>query len=141
VASATVLGCRVDSIDSTDAVRRIVAFARTPQPHLVVTLGTEMAVYAQRDPRFREVVNAAALSLCDTVGIRWAARMRGVSVPERVAGVELIGPLCAAFAHEGLAVYLLGGRGDTAQRAAALLQAEHPGLLIAGARDGYFPDA
>jgi len=139
--AATVLGCRVDPIGGADAVQRIVAFASDDAPHLVVTLGTEMAVYAQRDPNFRAAVNGAALSLCDTVGIRWAARMRGIPVPERVAGVELIGPLCEALAREGLAVYLLGGRSDTAARAGAVLEREHPGLRIAGARDGFFSDA
>ena len=136
----TVLGCRVDPIGSAEAVQCIVALARDSQPHLVVTLGTEMAVYAQHDERFRDVVNAASLSLCDTVGVRWAARRRGIAVPERVAGVELIGPLCDALAREGLSVFLLGGRGDTAARAGEILRSEYPGLEIAGARDGYFTD-
>jgi N-acetylglucosaminyldiphosphoundecaprenol N-acetyl-beta-D-mannosaminyltransferase len=100
-----------------------------------------MAVYAQHDQRFRAVVNSAALSLCDTVGILLAARMWGIPVPERVAGVELIEPLCDVLARERLPVYFLGGRGDTAQRAAAALRKRHPGFVIAGTQDGYFSDA
>jgi N-acetylglucosaminyldiphosphoundecaprenol N-acetyl-beta-D-mannosaminyltransferase len=138
--STTVLGCRVDAIGTAEAVNRIVALASSPGPSLVVTFGTEMAVYAQRDAAFRELVNGSALSLCDTVGVLWALRMNGANLSERVAGVELIDPLCEAFAREGLAVYLLGGRGDTAERAAAVLAERHRGLRIAGARDGYFSD-
>jgi N-acetylglucosaminyldiphosphoundecaprenol N-acetyl-beta-D-mannosaminyltransferase len=141
VESTTVLGCRVDAVGGADAVRRIVDLARGSQPSLVVTLGTEMVVYAQRDARFREVVNGSALSLCDTVGVLWAARLRGAPFRERVAGVEVIGPLCDAFAREGLSVYLLGGRGDTALRAADALRAAHPELIVTGARDGFFNDA
>ncbi len=135
---ATVLGCRVDAVGTAEAVERIVGFARGSRPSLVVTLGTEMIVCAQNDPQFREVVNASALSLCDTVGVLFAARLQGAALRERVAGVELIDPLCEALAREGLPVYFLGGKGDTAARAAAVLAGRHPGLRIAGARDGYF---
>ena len=81
------LGCRVDALGPAAAVARIVALAQGAAPSLVVTFGTEMAVYAQRDPAFRRIVNDSALSLCDTVGVLWAARMQGVQLGERVAGV------------------------------------------------------
>ncbi len=141
MASAFVLGCRVDTLGSSEAVRRIVELAQGTDPSLVVTIGTEMIVRAQTDARFREVVNASALSLCDTIGVVFAARLNGADVRERVAGVDLIDPLCDAFAREGIPVFLLGAKGDTAQRAASALRARHPGLLVAGARDGYFGDA
>jgi N-acetylglucosaminyldiphosphoundecaprenol N-acetyl-beta-D-mannosaminyltransferase len=134
-----ILGCRVDATDGADAVRRIVSLAQGEGASLVVTLGTEMIVAAQRDPAFRAALGSAALSLCDTVGVLYAARMYGVRIPERVTGVDLIDPLCEELARAGLSLYLLGAKGDTAARAAAALAARHPGLRIAGARDGYFP--
>lgn len=139
VRHAMVLGCRVDAIGCADAVTRIVEWAGSPQSSAqVVTLGTEMVVFAQRDQGFRAIVNASALSLCDTVGVLAAARARGVRLPERVTGVELIDPLCAALAHEGRTVFLLGAKGETAQRAASVLLASHPALQVVGWHDGYF---
>ena len=135
--SVSILGCRVDALGSGEAVRRIVTLAHSTEPSLVVTLGTEMIVRAQRDARFREVVNASALSLCDTVGVTLAARLQGVRA-ERVTGVDLLEPLCEAFGREGIAVYLIGAKGDTARRAADALARRHPGLRIEGVRDGYF---
>ena len=132
------LGCRVDALGSDEAVRRIVQLARQSGSALVVTLGTEMVVRAQNDARFRDAVNASALSLCDTVGVLLAARLQGAALPERVSGIELLEPLCAALAAERLPAFFLGGKGDTAARAAAALAARHPGLAIAGTRDGYF---
>jgi len=141
VEHVTILGCRVDAIGSEDAVRRIGDLARGDGHALVVTLGTEMVVRARTDERFRAAINGSALSLCDTIGVMYAARLHGAPVCERVAGIDLIDPLCAAFAREGVPVYLLGGKGDTAQLAAAVLRARHPGLVVAGARDGYFSQA
>jgi len=137
-----VLGCRVDAIGAEAAVARIVLLARAPAaelgPRLVVTLGTEMAVRARRDPSFRALLDGAALSLCDTIGIRLAARAYGLRIPQRVTGVDLVDPLARGLAAQGLGLYLLGARGDTAARAGAELARRHPGLQICGARDGYF---
>lgn len=138
---ASILGCRVDAIGIEDAVRTIVDLTRGDGASLVVTLGTEMVVRAQTDERFRRVLNDAALSLCDTVGVMYAARLHGVHIPERVTGVELIEPLCAALAREGSSIYLLGAKGDTAERVGTILAQRYPGLRIAGTRDGYFTPA
>ena len=137
-----ILGCRLDAIDAREATARILAFARDPAAHAqVVTLGTEMVVYAQNDERFRRVVNACALSLCDTVGLLAVARKRGAELDERVTGVELLDDVCAAAARERLPVYFFGGAAGVAAGAAAALASRHPGLAVAGTRSGFFTDA
>jgi N-acetylglucosaminyldiphosphoundecaprenol N-acetyl-beta-D-mannosaminyltransferase len=135
-----ILGCRLDPLDSDAAVDRILSFGRTRDAAQVVTLGTEMVVYAQHDPRFRAIVNDAALSLCDTVGLLAVARRRGANLRQRVAGVELIERLASGAATQDLPIYLLGGAEGVAADAAAALQRRHPGLRIAGTRNGYFRD-
>jgi len=106
-----------------------------------VTLGVEMVMAAQRDRAFRDAVNSAALVTCDTIGLLLASRLRGGPLRERVTGVELVGALAARSASHGdVRLYLLGGGGETAQRAAEALRRAHPGVQIAGARDGYFRD-
>lgn len=138
--SATILGCRVDAVGSAEAVRRIADLARGTRCATVVTLGTEMIVHAQRDAHFRDIVNASDLSLCDTIGVKYAAWLHGAKLEERVSGVDLIAPLCAALAEQGSSVYFLGAKGDTAARAAEAVRARCPALVVAGAHDGYFTE-
>jgi N-acetylglucosaminyldiphosphoundecaprenol N-acetyl-beta-D-mannosaminyltransferase len=140
VSSLEILGCRLDPIAADDATARIVRLAREGEGAQVVTLGTEMVVHAQRDERFRGIVNASALSLCDTVGLLAIARRRGAALRERVTGVELIEHLVSAAAAESLPIYLLGGADDVATEAARALEGRFPGLRVAGARSGYFRD-
>ncbi|MBV8354190.1 MAG: WecB/TagA/CpsF family glycosyltransferase [Candidatus Eremiobacteraeota bacterium] len=135
-----ILGCRVDAIDADEATARILALAREHRTEQIVTLGTEMVVYAQGDSRFRGIVNAAALSLCDTVGVLAVARRRGMPLAGRVTGVELVERLCAGAASLELPVFLLGGAPGVAADAAAALRARFPNLRIAGTRDGFFRD-
>ncbi len=136
-----ILGCRLDPIDADAAADAILRFARSGAGAQIVTLGTEMVVHAQRDRGYRDIINACALSLCDTVGLLAVARSRGATLRERVTGVELIEHLCGRAARDGIAVYLLGGSPGVAEAAARTLQQRYPGLLLAGARDGYFNEA
>jgi N-acetylglucosaminyldiphosphoundecaprenol N-acetyl-beta-D-mannosaminyltransferase len=135
-----ILGCKLDVLDANDAAARIMAFAREGAGAQVVTLGTEMVVHAQKDERFRDVVNASALSLCDTVGVLSVARRRGADLHERVTGIELVERLCAQAAREELPVYFLGGAEGAAADAAAIMEARFPGLIVAGTRNGFFSD-
>lgn len=140
MSSISILNCRLDALDAGEATERILRFAREGAGAQVVTLGTEMVVHAQHDARYREVVNACALSLCDTVGLLAVARSRGSDLRDRVTGVELVGHLCARAAPEGVPIFLLGGSPGIANRAAEELQRRYPGLRIAGTRDGYFAE-
>ena len=138
-ASFDVLGCRVDAVGRDEAVSRIAALANSGRPGLVVTLGVEMVMTAQHDAEFRRVVNGAALVTCDTIGLLMASRLRGGPLHERVTGVELVDALAARSASLGdVRLYLLGGAGDTAQRAAGALRRAYPDAIVVGARNGYF---
>lgn len=136
--SIDILGCRLDAIDAGEATRRIIEFARDGASAQIVTLGTEMVVQAQQDERFRSIVNACSLSLCDTIGLLAVARRRGATLSERVTGVELIEHLCASAAPEGVPVYFFGGAEGVAADAAAILETRFPGLAVAGVRNGFF---
>ncbi|MGB6413210.1 MAG: WecB/TagA/CpsF family glycosyltransferase, partial [Candidatus Cybelea sp.] len=138
MSSLQILGCRLDPIDADEATTNILDLARGGSGAQVVTLGTEMVVYAQKDAQFRSIVNQSALSLCDTVGVLTVARWRGAHLRDRVAGVELLEHLCAGAAAAELPVYFLGGAQGVAADAAAILEVRFPGLQIAGTRDGYF---
>jgi len=142
VGTILILGCRVDAVGREAAVDRIVALADAGGAALVVTLGVEMVMAAQHDERFRDAINAAELVTCDTIGLLLVSRLRGGPLRERVTGVDLLGALAArSAAGADLRLYLLGGAGDTAQRAAEALRRAAPGAAIVGARDGYFSEA
>jgi N-acetylglucosaminyldiphosphoundecaprenol N-acetyl-beta-D-mannosaminyltransferase len=129
-------------VSREEAVERIAALARGTAPAQVVTLGVEMVMYAQRDARFRALLDRAALSLCDTIGILLASRLRGGPLRERVTGIDLIGPLAERSARGGdLRFFLFGGAPGVAERAADELRRRYPGVAVAGTRDGFFAPA
>jgi len=70
----------------------------------------------------------------------YAARILGTPLKERVPGFELTQKLLTAAVERGLSVFLLGAKPGVAERAAANLEREIPGLRVVGTGDGYFKD-
>ncbi len=131
-----VLGTRVDDVTMDEAVDRVAALIAdgraSGRSHVVATPNPEMVVQARHDPALAAALASAALATPDGVGIRWAARRLGTPIRAVVPGSALTVRLAGAAATAGWRVFLLGAADGVADRAAARLAADHPGLTIAG---------
>lgn len=107
-----------------------------PHGHLVTTPNPEMLVRASKDTEFMEALRSADLAIPDGFGLLLVGRIKGLRIPERIPGSEFVDDIAAVAAARGVSVYLLGGRGDVAEKAANALRMRHPGLRIAGADGG-----
>ena len=97
-------------------------------------------VNMRRDPLLRESVTSGDLILADGMPLVWLSRLVGRPLPERVAGIDLMYELLQLADRRALRVFLLGARPETLSRVVAIVQQRYPRLVIAGTRDGYFPD-
>jgi N-acetylglucosaminyldiphosphoundecaprenol N-acetyl-beta-D-mannosaminyltransferase len=104
--------------------------------HQVCTVNPEFVVDAQRDPAFAEVLRRADLRVADGAGIVWAARLRGIRLPERITGSDGIYRICERAAEEGWRVFFLGAAPGVADRTAAALRIRYPKLIVAGTYAG-----
>jgi N-acetylglucosaminyldiphosphoundecaprenol N-acetyl-beta-D-mannosaminyltransferase len=125
-------GTLVDHIDRRAAIDRIDGFLWSGQPHQVVTVNLDFLSIAERDDRFRALINSADLAVADGMPLVWLSRLRGEPLAERVAGVELVEDSCALAAQTGHGVFLLGAGPGIAATAAERLKERHPGLRIVG---------
>ena len=102
----------------------------------VCTLNPEFAIIAQRDANFRHILQRATLCVADGVGMLWAARQRGKPLPTRVTGADGLPRIAERAAEKGWRLFFLGAAPGVAERAAAALRAQYPGLLIVGTVSG-----
>ncbi len=132
------LGTTVHAVSLPEALQWVEQSIASRSGGYVVTLNGAMLVQTARDDELREVVNNAGLVTADGIGVILAARILGVDVVERVAGIDLTVAVCARAAAAGYRIYLLGGAPGVAVAAADTLRDRFPGLQIVGLHHGFF---
>jgi N-acetylglucosaminyldiphosphoundecaprenol N-acetyl-beta-D-mannosaminyltransferase len=104
---------------------------------LVANVNAHALNVAAADPAFHAFFRSADLVFCDGFGVKWAARLLGLEVPERFTPPDFIPQLAALANRQGVPVFLLGGREDVVQKAATRLRELAPGTSVV-AHHGYF---
>jgi N-acetylglucosaminyldiphosphoundecaprenol N-acetyl-beta-D-mannosaminyltransferase len=137
---ASVLGCKIDRVDMDQALSLVEAMiaSRTGGQHMAINAAKLVAL--QDDTRLREIVRDCEIVTADGQAVVWASRLLGDRLPARVAGIDLMQRLLERAEHNGYRVYILGARPEVLDRAIARIQQTHPGLAVAGYRDGYFEE-
>lgn len=125
-------GVPFDHVTVEQTLARFDTMIASRQPHYVITANVDFVVQARRDVELRRILLAADLVLCDGTPLLWASRWLGNALPERVAGSDLAPALIRHAAKKGHRIFLLGAGAGVAAEAAARLQRDYPGVVIAG---------
>ena len=112
---------------------------KQPLHHTVVNVA-KIVTMTRNEELNQDVASADVINI-DGAGVVWGARLLGVEVPERVAGIDLMQNLFAMCAEHGFRPFLLGADDQVLRDTVARLRREYPTLEIAGWANGYFaPD-
>ena len=122
----------LDPLRHAEALDRIEEFVEERVPKQVVTVNLDFLRIASSSGEFKATLNAADLALADGMPLVWASRMAGATLPERVAGIDLVDAICERGDREGWSVFLLGAAPGVADAAGAEMVRRHPNLRIAG---------
>jgi N-acetylglucosaminyldiphosphoundecaprenol N-acetyl-beta-D-mannosaminyltransferase len=107
-----------------------------PLHHTVVNVAK--LVNMRKNAELRDDVATADMINVDGIGVLWGARLFGLSLPERVAGVDIMTNLFGLCAKRGYRPFLLGAEQPVLDAVCRRLGREHPRLHVAGMQDGYF---
>lgn len=76
---------------------------------------------------------ASDLTLVDGQPLVWISKMKGnTPIREKISGSDLVPELLDELSRENRSVFILGGLGDTAKKAAKKVKKHYPGMSIAG---------
>lgn len=112
------------------AVDAAIGRAKEQRGFRLFTLNLDHLVKRRDDAAFRNAYEQADFVTADGAPVAVLARRQGAAV-QRTTGADLVEPLCAAAARDGLPIALFGSNMETLERSAQRLQARFPRLIIA----------
>lgn len=133
-----VLNVLIDAVTMREAVDILENYINEKKTHFVATANAEMIMMANDDHELLKILNKADLVVPDGAGTVWAARHHGYTMPERVAGYDLVQKLLKRAAKSKIKIFFLGSAPGIAEKAKKNAEKKYVGVQIVGTRDGYF---
>ena len=132
------LGAPMHALSMAETLGLAEESMQTHRPLLHTVVNVAKLVTMAKDPELREDVVSADVINVDGTGVLWGARLLGVDIDERVAGVDVMTEMFALCANKGYRPFLLGAEQHVLDAMAAELSRRYPGLVVAGMQHGYF---
>lgn len=133
-----IFGVPISKLGFKDTISLLMKAVESRKPHQVITANPIMVMAAQDNASYMAMMKKAEIIVPDGAGVVWAAGYVGNPVQERVPGIEIMQELLNIAEARGWKVYLLGASPEVIQAAADRIRADHPKIVMAGVRDGYF---
>jgi len=106
----------------------------------VITANPEILMYAREHPDYQQVIAQADYVTPDGIGVIQGAQILGTPLPERITGYDTLLTLLAWGSQHHQRIFLLGAKPTVLEQVVANIQQDYPGIVLAGARDGYDKD-
>jgi N-acetylglucosaminyldiphosphoundecaprenol N-acetyl-beta-D-mannosaminyltransferase len=132
-------GLRLDALTMAQVVQRCESAIADRSRTLIGVVNAAKVVKLRADPALRDSLLECDVLVADGQSVVWASRLLGRPLPERVAGIDLFEQLLIVAAKKQMRVYLMGATQTVIDTLVDELPRRFPGLVLAGARDGYFP--
>lgn len=134
-----ILGVGINAVDYEAAVSSVIAAAKEGRAMTVTCSAVHGVMLGALDAEHRARLNSFDLIVPDGQPVRWALRWRhGISLRDRVRGVDFMLALCEGAEAEQVPVFLFGNRRELLDRLAQELKKRFPALRIAGVRPSAF---
>lgn len=104
--------------------------------HYVTTPNPEMIVDAQENDEFRNILNNSDMALPDGFGLVLWSKALGLPKINRISGSDITWDVLRLAKKHNKSVFLLGGIGNTAEKAAKVIEQQLPGIRMVGAESG-----
>ncbi|MGH2606540.1 MAG: WecB/TagA/CpsF family glycosyltransferase, partial [Anaerolineales bacterium] len=127
-----VLGVGISPVNLARAVEAIGSWVEKDQRTYVCVTPVAGVMACQRDPELLRIFNASGMTTPDGMPIVWLLRLLGHRSVGRVYGPDLMRAVCRRSESAGWRHYFYGGLPGVAERLAARLLEEYPGLRVAG---------
>jgi N-acetylglucosaminyldiphosphoundecaprenol N-acetyl-beta-D-mannosaminyltransferase len=141
-AEVSLLGLRVHTLSDSDVVTLVTSAIRQGAHYVLGHHNSHSAYLWDRDPQMREFHARADYVLIDGMSLILLGRVAGLPLKRehRATSLDFMPLLLPEVQREGWRIYYLGSRSGVAEKGAAVLREQYPGLQIR-THHGYFSPA
>lgn len=131
--SFRVLGVQVDAVQIADVIHQMEEwiYARDGT-HFIAVTNVDSIMQAWHHDSFRQILNAADLTVPDGMPLVWLGRLKGHGMKRRVYGPDLLLDFCRATRAKGYGHFFYGGSAGVTERLADALVQHCPRLRVVG---------
>ena len=133
-----ILGLTIDNEKYEDGLARLQRFIATDGTQVVHFIHCHGCLAAAKDDRTLETLSSADVVYGDGIGMRWAARWRGVDLVGNLNGTDLVPDLLERGLGRQGRLFLLGGTPGEVAQARARATKRFPQWDFVGHHHGYF---
>ena len=132
-------GCFLSHISKPDLLNLVADWIGAGEKgHYVAAINVSKLVAMQSDEKLAGFLRSSSVNIADGAPIYAATRLVGKPIPERITGVGLMEDLMELADENQYRVFFLGSKQDVLEKVIDQCERAHPGLVVAGARNGYF---
>ena len=138
--SVDLFGIPVTAETMTNALSRVdTAIESRSKLHIGVVNAAKI-VKMKHDATLKSAVLESDVVYSDGMSVVWASRLLGNPLPERIAGIDLMHEILRRGSEKGYRIYCLGATPAVLDAVCSVFSDCYSGIILAGARDGYFSD-
>jgi N-acetylglucosaminyldiphosphoundecaprenol N-acetyl-beta-D-mannosaminyltransferase len=125
------LGVGLTNVTEVEVLEFIVTgLGKSIEKYYVVTPNPEILVIADKNPKYKDILNGAKLALPDGIGVMIAAKLAAKPLKQRIHGVDLLEDLCRDISNRPITVGFLGAGPSVAEKTAECLRKKYPSLKV-----------
>jgi len=128
----------VDSLTMQETIGLIDNAIRERRPLHHVVINAAKVVNAQKDTELKQSIVNCDIINADGQAIVWASRFLNRSLPERVAGIDIMANLVKLAAEKNYRIFFLGAKEEVVTKVVETYEKAYGKAIIAGYRNGYF---
>lgn len=135
-----ILNTTIDVLGVQDTINLVEKYVEKKEPLHLMGVNADKINELNENERLKQIVNSCGIINADGASVIMAGKFLGCSLPERVAGVDLMESLVKLSAEKNYSIYFLGAKQQVVEKAAEVLRNKYPNLNIVGIHNGYFKE-
>lgn len=135
-----ILGIDIDVLTVKETIDEVEKYIINKKPLHLMGVNADKINLCQTNQRLKDIVNNCDIINADGASVVLASKYLKRTLPERVAGIDLMMDLVALSEEKGYSIYLLGAKEEIVHKTADVIKNKHPKIDIVGVRNGYFSD-